>query len=143
MPVYLPEREGWYSGKRKQFPLQVISAATHYAIGASFQGVPRLAEMQARPTFELNAEDAAVRSISDGDFCRLYNDRGETFGYARIVAGTLAGIVGAPKQLYGSLTPGGVNVNALTSQELSDLGGSPVYYSTLAEIETANKMEFP
>lgn len=141
MPTYLAEREGWYSGKRKQYPLQVISAATHYAIGASFQGVPRLSEMQARPTFELNADDAAARNICDGDFCRLFNDRGETFGYARIVAGTLAGVVGAPKQLYGSLTPGGVNVNALTSQQLSDLGGSPVYYSTLAEMVKASARE--
>jgi anaerobic selenocysteine-containing dehydrogenase len=97
--------------------------------------------MQARPTFELNADDAAARNIRDGDFCRLYNDRGDTFGYARIVAGILAGVVGAPKQLYGSLTPGGVNVNALTSQQVSDLGGSPVYYSTLAEIEISSARE--
>jgi anaerobic selenocysteine-containing dehydrogenase len=135
MPAYVPEREGWYSSKRCEYPLQVISAATHYAIGASFQGVERLNAMQARPTFELNTADAAARGIADGDFCRLYNDRGETFGYARIVDGTLAGVLGAPKQLYGSLTPGGVNLNALTGQQTADMGGSPVYYSTLAEIE--------
>lgn len=138
MPAYVPEREGWYSGERNKYPLQVISAATHYFIGASFQGVERLRDMQARPTFELNAGDAAARGIGDGDFCRLYNERGSTFGYARIVDGMLAGVLGAPKQLYGSTTPGGVNVNALTSQQLSDMGGSPVYYSTLAEIEKAD-----
>ena len=135
MPAYVAEREGWFSESRKRYPLQVISAATHYFIGGSFQGVERLRDMQARPTFELNAADAAGRGIGDGDFCRLYNDRGETFGYARIVEGMLEGVLGAPKQINGSATPGGVNVNALVSQQVSDMGGSPVYYSTLAEIE--------
>jgi anaerobic selenocysteine-containing dehydrogenase len=137
MPAYVAEREGWYSEKRRQYPLQVISAATHYAIGATFQAVERLRDMQARPTFELSADDATARGIADGDFCRLFNERGATFGYARVVAGMLAGVIGAPKQLNGSLTPGGLNVNALTSQELSDMGGSPVYYSTLAQLEKA------
>jgi anaerobic selenocysteine-containing dehydrogenase len=135
MPAYVPEREGWYSESRRRYPLQVISAATHYFIGASFQAVGRLRDMQARPTFELNRDDAAERGIVEGDFCRLYNERGSTYGYARLVEGTLKGVVGAPKQLNGSATPGGLNVNALTSQQVSDMGGSPVYYSTLAEIE--------
>jgi anaerobic selenocysteine-containing dehydrogenase len=141
MPAYVPEREGWYSDKRRQFPLQVISAATHYFIGSSFQGVAHLREMQARPTLEVNAADAAARGIADGDFCRLFNERGATFGYARIVDGMLAGLIGAQKQLNGSTSPGGVNVNALTSQQVSDMGGSPVYYSTLAELEKCNKEE--
>jgi hypothetical protein len=29
----------------------------------------------------------------------------------------------------------GVNLNALTSQEVADMGGGPVFFSTLAEIE--------
>jgi len=29
----------------------------------------------------------------------------------------------------------GVNVNALTSQDTADMGGGPVFYSTLAELE--------
>ena len=33
---------------RRKYPLQVISAASHYFIGASFQHVPRLQEMAAR-----------------------------------------------------------------------------------------------
>jgi anaerobic selenocysteine-containing dehydrogenase len=137
LPAYVPEREGWYSETKQRFPLQVISAATHYFIGASFQGVERLREMNARQTFELGAADAAARGIGDGDFCRLYNDRGETFGHVHIVEGMLAGVVGAPKQLNGSTTRGGLNANALTSQQVADLGGGPVFYSTLAEIEKA------
>jgi anaerobic selenocysteine-containing dehydrogenase len=136
LPAHVPARESFEDLEgRRRFPLQVISAATHYFIGASFQHVPRLQEMTARPTFELSPADARVRGIGDGDLCRLYNDRGETFGYARLVPGLLEGVLGAPKQLQGSRMANGLNVNALTSQDVADMGGGPVFYSTLAEIE--------
>ncbi len=136
LPMHLPEQEGFESlDAKKKFPLQVISAATHYFIGASFQHVPRLQQMLARPTFEVSTQDATSRGIEDGDYCRLFNDRGEVFGHALIVDGLLAGVIGAQKQLQGSKMRGGVNINALTSQRESDMGRGPVFYSTLAEIE--------
>lgn len=139
LPAHLAETEG-LAGKQaaSRFPLQVISAATHYFIGASFQHVPRLQEMLSRPTIEISPADAQARGIETGDWCRLYNDRGETFGYAHVVEGLLPGVVGAPKQLQGSRMKNGVNVNALTSQREADMGRGPVFYSTMAEVEKAN-----
>ena len=141
LPSYVPEFEGQEDPKRAQFPLQVISSASHYFIGDSFQCVERLQAMQSRPSFELSAEDAAARAIEDGDFCRLYNDRGETFGYAVIVDGLLPGICGTQKQYKGSNTFSGVNVNALNTEVLSDFGYAPTFYSCLAEIEKVDDTE--
>ncbi|MEO8628025.1 MAG: molybdopterin dinucleotide binding domain-containing protein, partial [Betaproteobacteria bacterium] len=139
LPTHLVEREGFeQTERRKLFPLQVLSAATHYFIGATFQHVERLQQMMSRPTFEISAQDAAERAIAEGDLCRLFNDRGEAFGYAHVVDGLLPGVIGAPKQLRGSKMRGGVNVNALTTQEVSDMGDGPVFYSTLAQIEKAS-----
>jgi len=76
-----------------------------------------------------------VREINEGDFCRLFNDRGEVFGHAHLVDGMCRGVIGAPKQLQGSKMKNGVNINALTSQKEADMGRGPVYYSTLAEIQ--------
>lgn len=135
LPTYVPEMEGQEDPLRERFPLQVLSNASHYFIGDSFQSVERLQAMQSRPTFELNPEDAAARGIADGDLCRLYNDRGETFGYAVILDGLLAGVCGTQKQFKGSNTPGGVNVNALNTEVLTDFGLAPSFYSCLAEIE--------
>ena len=136
LPDHVDETEG-LSGAAAggRYPLQVISAATHYFIGASFQHVPRLQEMMARPTFEVSAADARSRGIGNGDYCRLFNDRGEVFGHALIVDGLLAGVIGTQKQLQGSRQRGGVNVNALVSQREADMGRGPVFFSTLAEIE--------
>ena len=138
LPAHVDETEGLTSAAASgRYPLQVISAATHYFIGASFQHVPRLQEMMARPTLEVSAADAKARGIGNGDYCRLYNDRGEVFGHALIVDGLLPGVIGAQKQLQGSRQRGGVNVNALVSQREADMGRGPVFFSTLAEIEKA------
>jgi len=135
LPIYRPEIEGQEDPKRARFPLQVLSNATHYFIGDSFQNLPRHRAMQSRQTFELAPVDAAARGIADGDLCRLYNERGETFGHAVIIEGLLPGVVGTQKQFKGSDTLGGVNVNALVSERLTDFGFAPSFYSCLAEVE--------
>jgi len=144
LPTYVPEIEGqedW--DRRKQFPLQVLSNAAHYFIGDSFQSVERLQAMQSRPTLELNPADANARGIADGDLCRLYNDRGETFAWAVIIDGLIAGTCSTQKQYKGSNTPGGVNVNALNSEMLSDFGFAPTFYSCLAEVEKVDPANAP
>ena len=118
-------------------PIQVLSSATHHFIGDSFQSVPRLQAMSSRPTVELNPQDAIARGIQDGDLVRLYNERGSTYCYAVIIEGLLSGVCSTQKQYRGSATPNGVNVNALSSEMVTDFGGSPSFCSVLAEIEKA------
>ena len=138
LPTYVPEIEGQEDPKRKKYPLQILSSASHYFIGDSFQSVPRLQAMMSRPTVELNPKEAASRGLEDGDLCRLYNDRGETYAYLVIVEGHVDGICSTQKQFKGSNTPGGVNVNALNTEMLTDFGTSPTFYSVLCEIEKAS-----
>ncbi|WP_299523956.1 molybdopterin-dependent oxidoreductase [Winogradskyella sp.] len=139
LPTHIPEIEGQEDiDQRKKYPIQVLSTATHYFIGNSFQSVDRLRAMMSRPTVELNPEDAKERAISEGDLCRLYNDRGETFAYAVIIDGLISGVCGTQKQYKGSNTVGGVNANALNSELLTDFGMSPTFYSCLVQIEKAD-----
>ena len=138
LPTYNPEIEGQEDPKRKDYPIQVLSSAAHYFIGDSFQSVPRLQAMMSRPTVEMSVNDAKERGIEDGDLVRLYNDRGETYCYAVIINGLIDGVCATQKQFKGSNTPGGVNVNVLNSEMLTDFGLSPTFYSCLAEIEKAD-----
>lgn len=136
LPTHTPEIEGQEDDEqRKKYPIQVLSTATHYFIGDSFQSIDRHNAMMSRPTVELNEEDAKSRNINDGDLCRLFNDRGETFSYAVIVEDLIPGVCGTQKQYKGGNTPGGVNINALNSENLTDFGMSPTFYSCLVEIE--------
>lgn len=135
LPVYVPEMEGQEDPGRDRFPLQVLSNASHYSIGATFQSTARHRAMQSRPSVEISPAEAAARGIEDGDLCRLYNDRGETYVFAVVIDGLLDGMVVAQKQYRGSHTPSGVNVNALNTEVLTDFGFAPSFYSVLAEIE--------
>ena len=138
LPTHNPEIEGQEDNeRRRRYPLQVLSSATHYFIGDSFQSVPRLQAMMSRPTVELSVEDAASRGIEDGDLVRLYNDRGETYCHAVVIDGLLPGVCSTQKQFKGSRTPGGVNINALNTEMLTDFGMSPTFYSVLVEVEKA------
>lgn len=137
-PEYVPEFEGQESPVREKYPIQVLSSASHHFIGDSFQSVPRLQAMQSRPTVELSPIEADPRGIKDGDLVRLYNDRGETYCYAVIIEDMLDGMCVTQKQFKGSNTPGGVNVNALNTETLTDFGMSPSFYSVLVEIEKAS-----
>ena len=95
--------------------------------------------MQSRPTVELSVNDAKARGVEDGDLVRLYNEQGETYCYAVIIEGLLDGVCATQKQFKGSNTPGGLNVNNLNSEMLTDFGKSPTFYSVLVEIEKASK----
>ena len=91
--------------------------------------------MASRPTIEISTDDAKKRKIKDGDLCRVYNDVGETYANAIIKETMLQGVASTQKQYRGSLVKNGLNANALNSQELTDMGDGPIFYTVLAEIE--------
>lgn len=135
LPTYVPEISGQEDPLRAKYPIQMISSAAHQFIGSSFQSVPRLQAMQSRPTVELSQADASQRGIDDGDLVRLYNNAGESYCHAVIIKGLIPGVCGTQKQINGSHTKGGTNVNSLNSEMLTDFGRSPTFYSALVEIE--------
>jgi anaerobic selenocysteine-containing dehydrogenase len=81
----------------------------------------------------MNALDAKARGIADGDKVRVWNDRGEILLTA-LVDGRVPGGVVAGQLDWAKCSEGGVNVNALTSERLTDLGGAPTFYSVLVEV---------
>jgi anaerobic selenocysteine-containing dehydrogenase len=79
--------------------------------------------------------DAARRGIVDADQVRMWNDRGSCVLAARVNDSVRPGVVSAPAVRWGKRAPGRRNVNALTSERLTDSGGGPTFYSCLVEVE--------
>ena len=77
------------------------------------------------------------RKIKDGDLCKIYNDVGETYAHAVIIDSMLEGVASTQKQYKGSLIKNGVNANALNTQEVTDMGDGPIFYTVLAQIKKA------
>jgi anaerobic selenocysteine-containing dehydrogenase len=90
---------------------------------------------------EMSSEDAAARSIQHGDHVRVFNQRGEIRLTASVRCANDArvrqGLVAATLN-WAKLSENGQNVNVLTSQRLTDMGGSATFYSVLVEVERAS-----
>jgi hypothetical protein len=49
----------------------------------------------------------------------------------------LEGVASTQKQYKGSLVKNGVNANALNTQDVTDMGDGPIFYTVLAQIKKA------
>jgi anaerobic selenocysteine-containing dehydrogenase len=133
LPVFRAPRESRHSGN-KRFTLELLPRKPDNCLNSTFCNLPAHQALEPEPCLEMNPLDAAARGISDGARVRVYNDRGELVLPAKLDASLQAGMAVA-RLGWAKLASGGVNVNALTSQRLTDLGRGPTFYSTLVEVE--------
>ena len=88
-------------------------------------------------TLEMHPWDAASRAVGDGDEVEIFNTRGRMQLRARLSDKVGRGVVASRldwSKLGGDLSGKGSNVNALTGDRLTDLGGGATFYSTLVEV---------
>jgi anaerobic selenocysteine-containing dehydrogenase len=90
--------------------------------------------MERRFELQMNAVDASARGIADGDALRVHNDRGELSLRARVDNSVPPGVVSAYLD-WARTSPGGKNINSLTSDRLTDMGRGATFYSALVEAE--------
>jgi len=118
---------------RARFPFELISPKNDNSMNSTFGH--RDAVDQETAALHLNAADAAQLGIRTSDQVRLYNQRGSTILIARVDNSVRPGVVCAPSVRWSRRAPGKRNVNALTSERLTDAGGGPTFYSCLVQLE--------
>ncbi len=118
---------------RRKYPLELISPKNDDSMNSTF-GHRDAVDLQTA-TLHLSAADAARRGIHAAEQVRVFNDRGACVLVARIDESVRPGVVCAPSVRWGKRSPAGRNVNALTSERLTDAGGGPTFYSCLVEVE--------
>ncbi|MEI9970183.1 MAG: molybdopterin dinucleotide binding domain-containing protein [Terracidiphilus sp.] len=104
-------------------------------MNSTFANLPGHRKMEARTNqrIEMHPADAAARGIADGERVRVFNDRGSLELTAMLNASLPVGVVAARLD-WAKLHPQGANVNVLTSERLTDIGGGATFYSTLIEV---------
>ncbi|HEY1403164.1 MAG TPA: molybdopterin-dependent oxidoreductase, partial [Pyrinomonadaceae bacterium] len=137
VPDFIPPRESGRSAPElaRRFPLALISPAAHAFLNSSFANLPKHLRQERRPFVEINPQDAAARRISDGDRVRISNERGSCELTAVVTTRARTGVVVSPSVWWNKLSPGNTNINQLTSQSLTDMGGGATFYDALVEIE--------
>jgi anaerobic selenocysteine-containing dehydrogenase len=130
----VPPEESRHSGNAAAFPLELLARKADNFLNSTFSNLPAVQAMENTSLLEMNSADAAARGIGDGDTVRVFNTRGEIQLKAKINGSVAPGVVAA-KLNWAKLTPGGRNINVLTSEKLTDLGNSATFYSVLVEVE--------
>ncbi|HJT88661.1 MAG TPA: molybdopterin-dependent oxidoreductase [Bryobacteraceae bacterium] len=118
---------------RRKFPLELICAKNDDSMNSTF-GYRDAVDFQTA-TLHLSESDASARGIHSSDQVRVFNDRGSCLLMARVDQSVPAGVASAPSVRWGKRAPGKRNVNALTSERLTDAGGGPTFYSCLVQVE--------
>ncbi len=120
-----------------RYPIHLITPSAHFFLNTSFSHVDRLIAKQKEPFIELNRADAEARGITDGDWVRVFNDRGDCRLKARIGNTVQPGVAAAEATWWSKLSPDGKGINRLTSDALTDMGRGATFYTNLVQVERA------
>jgi anaerobic selenocysteine-containing dehydrogenase len=136
LPGFKPPTESRWGEDAKRYPLEFLSRKADNYMNSTFANLDGHRKMEARTSqrLEMHPTDAAARGIGEGDAVRIWNDRGEIRLTAMMNAHQPAGVV-AGKLDWSKMNAEGNNVNALTSQRLTDIGAGATFYSTLVEVK--------
>ncbi|MDE1160716.1 MAG: molybdopterin-dependent oxidoreductase [Acidobacteriaceae bacterium] len=121
-----------------EFPLQFLPRKADNYMNTTFANLEGHQKMERKTAgvLEMHVDDAAARGIGNGDAVRVWNERGRMQLVAKIEEQVGKGVVAARLD-WQKLSQDGQNVNALTSQRLTDIGGGATFYSTLVEVAKA------
>ncbi len=131
---FVPAAESRHNPVKGSFPLELLSRKHDNFLNSTFCNLEGHQRMEHRFGLTLHPADAAARGIKTGDLVRVYNARGEVNLTALVEDSVPSGVVAAHLD-WARLSPGGRNINALTSDRLTDLGRGATFYSVTVEVE--------
>jgi anaerobic selenocysteine-containing dehydrogenase len=137
LPDHVPNHEA--ANSSAIFPLAMISPPARNFLNSTFVNVKSLRDTEVQPLLEMHPHDAAARNISHGDTVRVFNARGDYLCKANINQRARHGVVNGLGVWWRKLGLGGTNVNELTSQALTDMGGGPTFYDCLVQVSLLKK----
>jgi len=135
LPGFVPPAESRWSQGAECYPLELLPRKSDSYMNSTFANLPGHRKMEARSNqrLEIHPADAQPRQVADGDRVRVFNDRGSVELTAMLNPGLPVGVVAARLD-WAKLSAGGANINALTSERLTDIGRGATFYSTLVEV---------
>ncbi|MBU6259023.1 MAG: molybdopterin oxidoreductase family protein [Burkholderiales bacterium] len=137
LPDHVPNYESAISAPElaARYPLAMISPPARNFLNSTFVNVDSLRAIEREPRIEIHPVDAAPRAIASGATVVVRNDRGVYRCKAEVSERARPGVVNGLGVWWRKLGIAGTNVNQLTHQRLTDLGGGPSFYDCLVEVE--------
>jgi anaerobic selenocysteine-containing dehydrogenase len=138
LPAFVAPVESRWGNDAQRYPLEFLSRKADNYMNSTFSNLDGHRKMEAKTSqrLEMHPQDAESRGIADGDPVRIFNDRG-SLRLTALVNGSVPPGVVAARLDWAKLHPDGANVNALTSERLTDIGAGATFYSVLVEVARA------
>jgi len=141
VPKYVQEWESPFGKEAGKYPLQAIGHhymprvhSTHFNNEWTTEAFPQLVFM--------NKADADARKIRNGDFVKVWNDRGALVAKCRITSGIMPGVIDIPQGAW--YKPGkdgidtGGNINMLTTERWTALAKGNPQHTIMVQVEKYN-----
>jgi anaerobic selenocysteine-containing dehydrogenase len=138
VPVFSPPTESRAGATAEKYPLEFLPRKADNYMNSTFANLPGHQRMETRTAgiLEMHATDALPRGITEGDEVVVFNGRGKITLRAHVNGHVGEGVVAARLD-WNKLSHDRTNVNTLTSERLTDIGGGATFYSTLVEVRKA------
>jgi anaerobic selenocysteine-containing dehydrogenase len=132
---YVPPIESRHgdAALRSRYPLEFLSPKNHDSMNSTFGN--RADVDQQTAVLYVSTADAAARGIATGDSVRVFNSRASIVLRASVDGVVGPGTVSSPSLRWPKRQPGGLNINALVSERLTDIGAGATFYSCLVQVE--------
>jgi len=136
---YVPPRESVATAPElaRRYPLAFISPPAHHFLNSTFSAQPVFVRREGEPSLTIHPRDATARGIAEGQMVRAFNDRGSFVARAHVSDAARPGLVVGLSIWWAKMCPGGRNANAVTGQELTDMGEGATFYDVLVEVQPA------
>ena len=129
LPCWVPTHE-----EKGKLPFRLMTGVTPYALNSSFQEREELRRKQKGMRLKMSPADAAERCLAGGSRVVAWNDLGEVAFELELSARVPRGVVVAEGVFWLVHAPAGRNVNALTSQRLTDEGAGSTFYDNRVDV---------
>jgi len=137
VPNYIPPHEVIDSEQKKaaQFPLNLISPKPHAFLNTQYGNEGPQMKRQGEQRIMINPTDAASRSIANGAYVRVFNERGTFEAKADLTDDVGAGLIVTNVGHWPGLNRTGTAVNSTTAPRHANLGQAGVYSDNRVEVE--------
>jgi anaerobic dimethyl sulfoxide reductase subunit A len=124
------------------YPLQVIGSHTLHRVHSTHDNNDWLEEAFPQRVF-INPLDAEDRGIEDGDWVKVFNQRGAMVIPCRVTARMMPGVVDIPQGAWWTPDESGIDqrgaVNVLTSEKLTPFAHGNAQHTIMVRVEKAGR----
>lgn len=137
VPNYIPPHEAVDDtpAEPARFPLNMLSPKPHAFLNTQYGNETTQMKRQGEQRIMINPSDAAHRSIANGAYVRVFNDRGTFEARADLTEDVGAGLVVTNVGHWPGLNRTGTAVNSTTAPRHANLGQAGVYSDNRVEVE--------